>query len=188
MELTETKLKTYDDYAKLPEGAPYQLIEGELVMSPAPEEAHQRVEMRFVLDLGNFVTQRELGQVYTSPMDVYFGERETYQPDIVFVSRERLEIITRTRIEGAPDLVVEILSPATGYYDLAHKKDVYEKSGVKEYWILDPKATSIEVLWNEKGRFVTLTKHRARGVAESKLLSGFKVDVATLFAPLQSSR
>jgi Uma2 family endonuclease len=186
MELTEAKLKTYDDYAKLPEGAPYQLIDGELIMSPAPESMHQIISTRFTVRLDGHVSPKKLGVVIHTPIDVYFGEHETYQPDIVFVSRERLEIITRTRIEGAPDLVVEILSPTTGYYDLAHKKDVYEQSGVKEYWILDPKAKSIEVLWNENGRFVTLSKERERGVVESKLLHGFKVDAAALFAPLQA--
>jgi Uma2 family endonuclease len=186
MELTEDKLKTYDDYAKLPEGAPYQLIDGELVMSPSPESMHQLVSLRFTINLSTFVFQRKLGIVLYSPLDVYLGEHETYQPDIVFISRGRLDIITRTRIEGPPDLVAEILSPATGYYDLAHKKDIYEQTGVKEYWILDPKGKFVEIFWNDNGRFVTLAKHRERGAVESRLLSGFSVDVAALFAPLQT--
>lgn len=181
MELIEEKLKTYDDYAKMPEGASYQLIAGEIIMSPAPDLLHQDILGAIFYELRQFVHQSKLGKVFVAPTDVYFNEHDTFQPDILFVSTERKHILKDERIEGAPDLVVEILSPSTGYYDLAKKKDVYEQSGVKEYWIVDPKLKSIEVLTNQNGNFVTLVKAKKIGVVASNVLSGFQVDLTSVF-------
>lgn len=181
MELTEEKLKTYDDYAKLPEGASYQLIAGEIIMSPAPDLLHQDILGTIFYELRQFILQKKLGKVFVAPTDVYFNEHDTFQPDILFVSTERKHILKDERIEGAPDLVVEILSPSTGYYDLAKKKDVYEQSGVKEYWIVDPKLKSMEVLTNQNGNFVTLAKAKQIGIVASKILSGFQVDLVSVF-------
>jgi Uma2 family endonuclease len=181
MELTEQKLKTYDDYAKMPEGASCQLIGGEIIMSPAPDLFHQIVSRNIFLLMNAFVSARQLGELFYAPTDVYFSEHETFQPDILFVSNERLHILKETRIEGAPDLIVEVLSPGTGYYDLANKKDVYEQSGVKEYWIVDPKVKSSEVLTNQNGNYVTFAKSKKSGTVASTLLSGFQMDLTSVF-------
>jgi Uma2 family endonuclease len=181
MELTEPKLKTYDDYAKMPEGTSCQLIGGEIIMSPTPDLFHQDIVGNFYVELRLFVDAGKLGKVFIAPTDVYFSEHETFQPDILFVSTERLHILKETRIEGAPDLIVEVLSPGTGYYDLANKKDVYEQSGVKEYWIVDPKVKSIEVLTNQNGSYVTFAKAKKSGTVASKLLSGFQMDLTSVF-------
>jgi Uma2 family endonuclease len=181
MQLTEEKLKTYDDYAKLQEGASYQLIAGEIIMSPAPDLNHQAISRTLFLQLSAFVFGNSLGELFYAPTDVYFNEHDTVQPDILFVSTERNHILKTERIEGAPDLVVEILSPSTGYYDLAKKKDVYEQYGVKEYWIVDPTLQSIEVLTHQNGNFITLAKAKNIGVVASKVLTGFQVDVTSLF-------
>jgi Uma2 family endonuclease len=181
MEMTEEKLKTYDDYAKLPEGASCQLIAGEIVMSPAPDLLHQDVLGHIFYELRTFVLQRKLGKVFVAPTDVYFSEHNTFQPDILFVSTDRKHILKEERIEGAPDLVVEVLSPGTGYYDLAKKKDVYEQYGVKEYWLVDPKLHSIEVLVNQDRSFVTLAKAKQTGLVASQVLSGFQIDLASVF-------
>jgi len=128
--------KTVKDYMELPEGAPYQLIEGELVMSPAPGYSHQNT-------LGNLFiilrTRLKDAQVILSPIDVYLDEENAYQPDLVVVLKDSKAKVEERGIFGAPDVVVEILSPSTAYYDLTEKKDVYERVGVKEYWIVDPK-------------------------------------------------
>ena len=179
---TEKERKTYADYAALDEGAPYQLIDGELVMTPAPTFFHQLVVWRLGTDLFTFVEQQERGVVVGSPVDVYFSETETYQPDLVFISKDRLNIITEQKINGAPDLVVEILSPATGYYDLTKKRRVYEASGVKEYWIVDPIEHTVEVLENVEGTYETVAKTHQKGRVPSRLLDGFEVDLERLFA------
>ena len=129
---TRTKL-TYADYAKLPEGAPYQLIDGELVLSPSPTIYHQRISMRLGRALSLFVEAHGLGEVLAAPMDVCLSETNTFQPDLLFVSNARASIVGGPYVEGAPDLVVEILSPSTAYYDLRKKKQVYAASGVGEY-------------------------------------------------------
>lgn len=169
---------TYDDYAKLPESAPYQLIEGELVMTPAPSPFHQIVQSNIWLELGVWVRQRNLGRVLASPIDVYLSEKETYQPDIIFISTSRRNIIGEKKIEGAPDLVVEILSPTTGYYDLTHKKRMYAESGVKEYWVVDPVEKTFEVWENVGGDFRLISSARAQGAVRSKLLEGFEITLA----------
>lgn len=175
------KLFTYLDYEKLPEGSPYQLIGGELIKEPSPVPYHQILSCRIEFELLKFIEEKDLGQVLYAPVDVYFSETETYQPDIIFISKERINIIGEKKIEAAPDLVMEILSPSTAYYDLRHKMRVYEKSGVKEYWIIDPQEKSIEVYENESGQFTIFSKAQNKGILSSKLLEGFKVDLEKVF-------
>ena len=135
------------------EGAPYQLIGGELIITPTPTPYHQRISRRIEFLLIQYVEGNNLGEVFDSPIDVYFEQTETYQPDVIFISKERLDIIKETRLEGAPDLVIEILSPATAYYDLRKKFKIYEKYRVKEYWIIDPEEKNIEVYVNKGNKF-----------------------------------
>jgi len=109
------------DYKLLPEGAPYQLIEGELVMTPAPNPRHQIISANLFKTISKYVDEREEGIVLYSPIDIYLDNENVYQPDIVFIPKQRREIIKDDGIYGAPDLVVEILSPSTAYYDLRKK-------------------------------------------------------------------
>ncbi len=179
---TEKERKTYADYAALDEDAPYQLIDGELVLSPSPTRAHQAVLLRLALMLQRFVAENSLGEVYVAPFDVKLSETEVYQPDLLFISANRLAVITEQHVNGAPDLVVEILSPATGYYDLTKKRRVYEVSGVKEYWIVDPIEHTVDVLENVEGTYETVAKAHQKGRVPSRLLDGFEVDLGRLFA------
>ena len=174
--------KTYADYAALDEGAPYQLIDGELVMSPAPTFLHQLVVWRLGTDLFNFVEKHHLGLVVGAPVDVYFSDTETYQPDLIFISKERLHIVAEQKVMGAPDLVVEVLSPATGYYDLTKKRRIYESSGVKEYWIVDPTEKTVEVFTNVENTFEAVEKASQQASVQSRLLDGFEVELAKLFS------
>lgn len=175
------KKYTYADYCKLPEGAPYQLIGGELVVTPAPGTYHQTVLFNLGLEMGNFIRQGNLGRLLFAPVDVYLGETETYQPDIIFIARERMNIIEPQRINGAPDLVVEILSPATAYYDLRKKFKVYERCGVKEYWIVDPEEKSVQVFLHKESRFVPDQEAEQTGEISSRVLSGFTVRLESIF-------
>ncbi|MDL1956170.1 MAG: Uma2 family endonuclease [Candidatus Desulfofervidus auxilii] len=179
--IPKKKKYTYEDYAKLPEGAPYQLINGELIITPAPTPYHQYISGNIYSILKEFVEKNNLGQVYYSPIDVYFEETETYQPDIIFISKERLNIIKETKIEGAPNLIIEILSPATAYYDLRKKFKVYEKHGVKEYWIVDPEEKSIEIYINEKQKFILVETKNKTGTIKSQLLKNFEIELEKIF-------
>lgn len=180
---TLTQEYTYEDYALLPEGKKCQLIHGEIIMSPAPSFFHQSLAYNLVLLFANFIENRNLGVLRFAPVDVLLSNREVYQPDIIFISKERLDIIDEQKVNGAPDLVVEILSPATAYYDLTQKRYVYEKNGVKEYWIVDPAELTVEVLENVNGGFQTFSRVRGgAGIIESKLLSGLFIDSAKNFS------
>ncbi|MBI5470729.1 MAG: Uma2 family endonuclease [Ignavibacteriae bacterium] len=181
MEALKRDLKTIADFERLPEGTLVQLIDGELVMSPAPTSIHQLILAELVFHLTSFVKQNQRGTVLFSPIDVYFSDIEAYQPDIVYVAKSRRQVITEKGIRGAPDLVMEILSPSTGYHDLIHKKGVYESYGVKEYWIVDPGERQIQVLENVNGKFEIVSENRKAGRVESKLLSGFSVSVEGVF-------
>ena len=182
LEKEKTKKQyTYEDYEKLPEGAPYQLIGGELIMTPSPMPYHQIIARNIGFELLKFNEQRRLGEVIFAPLDVYLSETETYQPDIIFISKDRLNIIGEKKIEAAPDLVIEILSPSTAYYDLRHKKRIYEKSGVKEYWIVDPMEKGIEVYENVNGEFKLFSQAQEKDRVKSKLLDGFEVEMEKAF-------
>ncbi len=182
--VTETEKKrvfTYEDYEKLPEGSPYQLIGGELVMTPSPVPYHQKVSLRITFELFRFVKEQDLGEVLNAPVDVYLSETETYQPDIIFIARENQGIIGEKKIEGPPDLVIEILSPSTAYYDLKHKKKVYEQRGVREYWIVDPMEKSLEVYENTDRGFVLSERTVEKGRVASRILTGFSLELEEVF-------
>ncbi|HAG11495.1 MAG TPA: restriction endonuclease [Desulfotomaculum sp.] len=184
IEIPPKEVYTYADYALLPEGAPYQLIGGKLVMTPAPTTYHQIISMRLELKFANFVNEKNLGLVLDAPVDVYFGEKETYQPDIIFIARDRFHIIEPARINGAPDLVVEILSPSTGYYDLKKKARTYARHGVKEYWVADPEDKSIEVYKGQEEKFVLDQRVEEKGKVKSLVLDGLEVEIRDIFAPV----
>jgi Uma2 family endonuclease len=173
---------TYEDYAELPEGAPYQLIDGELIMTPAAVPYHQVVSKRLLVALWEFAEKdRELGTVLASPIDVRLDDVNVFQPDIIFISKKSAGIIGPKNIEVAPDLVIEILSPSTAYYDLKQKKGVYAKSGVTEYWVVDPIEKSVEVYANAGGRFTLDNRAESGETARSRLLEGFAVALEKIF-------
>ncbi|MCL4542674.1 MAG: Uma2 family endonuclease [Deltaproteobacteria bacterium] len=151
------KDKSYSasDYFNLPEGAPYQLIEGDLIMSPSPKRLHQALLMSLADSVYNHVKKNNSGYVYPSPIDVYLDDKNAYQPDIVFVSKENSSILREGGIDGAPDLVVEILSSSSKDYDAIRKKAVYERTGVKEYIIVDPDNKTVESFINNESKKFT---------------------------------
>ncbi|RKX73627.1 MAG: Uma2 family endonuclease [Spirochaetes bacterium] len=172
--------KTYADYAKLPEGAPYQLIGGMFVKSPSPTVNHQRIIKRIAQTLIP-LEEKGLGELFHAPIDVYLSDTETYQPDIIFITVERLFIIGEKKIEGAPDMVIEVLSPRTAYYDLGHKMKTYQKSGVREYWVVDPMEKSIELYENAGKVFHLSSKAEKRGEVQSMLFPSLHVCAESIF-------
>ncbi len=150
---TKAQIKfTYEDYKSLPytERQRFELLEGELIpMAPSPGEAHQAASIGLASLLYRFVRERRLGRVYEAPFDVVLGapgEEQVVQPDIFFIAQDRLHIIGEEEVRGGPDLVIEVLSPTTAEKDRLFKRRLYAKHGVKEYWLVDPSARTIEVL------------------------------------------
>ena len=145
---------TYADYAALPDdGNRYEIIAGVLYTTPAPGAGHQSVSARLVTFLVTHVEFAGLGRVFAAPVDVELTPDTVVQPDIVVVLSANLHRITPSRIIGAPDLVVEILSPGTAGYDRREKQDAYARAGVGEYWIVDPGAQTVELLTLDQGRY-----------------------------------
>ncbi len=182
MAAVKEKKQTIKDYKLLPEGSQYQLITGELVMTPAPSPRHQIISGNLFRKISHFVDEKRAGRILYSPVDVYLGDENAYQPDIVFISKDRQETIRDDGVHGAPDLVIEILSPSTAYYDIRQKFKIYEKYGVAEYWIVDPGTNSIEIYSNEEGRFLATSKAEGQGAVESPLLKGLKLTIEDVFA------
>ncbi len=166
----------------LPEGAPYQLINGELVMTPAPIPVHQLIVMELAIAMTLFVRKEHCGRVLTAPLDVYFDDDNILQPDLLFISRDRENSIGKKMIEAAPDLIVEVLSPGTARYDLEEKYRVYERGGVKEYWIVDPDKKNINVFVSTDGGFIRQKTVAGQEQACSTVLSGFSVKAASIFS------
>jgi Uma2 family endonuclease len=182
--LTVEKKKKYtvDDYMMLEEGAPFQLINNELIMSPSPIPIHQVISRRIVQNMSNFLDdQHDNGFLVYAPMDVKLDEGNIFQPDILYVKEERAAEIVKDRVEGAPDLVIEILSPSNAYYDLRQKKNIYEKYGVKEYIIVDPIEQSVELYALKDGLYYLHQKAQKDGQLNSIILPGFNVDLKKLF-------
>lgn len=138
---------TYAEFARLPsEGSTrYEVIDGELAVTPAPTGAHQVVVSNLVRILGTFVHGHALGIILPSPIDVLFGEGDYFEPDVVFLRAERALLLGERGIEGAPDLVIEILSPSTAHRDRGIKLDRYRHFRVPVYWIVDLAEGSIEI-------------------------------------------
>lgn len=125
-------------WESLPEGSLCQLINNKLFMSPAPQNLHQVVLFDIAYNLKTFLTKSHLGELRIAPFDVRFSSQNILQPDILFVKNENLNKINTKGLFGAPDLVIEILSPSTSQLDFEEKKLVYERFGVQEYFIVDP--------------------------------------------------
>ena len=175
-----TKL-TYEDYAKTPDDERWELLDGELIMSAAPSVPHQIVIALLGAQLVFFVRDRDLGLVCFAPIDVVLSDTDVVQPDIIFVSREREHIITHANIQGAPDLVVEILSPSTAQRDRTVKRRLYAEHGVKEYWQVEPEAQMVTVLLLRDGVFEEAGSYGKGQSLSSPTLEGFTISLEEIF-------
>jgi Uma2 family endonuclease len=181
MPAAEKKKYTVEDYMMLEEGAPFQLINYDLVRLPSPLALHQKIqfELSEIIVLFNISNGRK-GQWMYSSMDVRFDDGNVLQPDVLYITEERKEII-KDRVEGAPDLVIEILSPSNAYYDLRQKKNIYEKYGVKEYIIVDLIEQTVELYALKDGIYYLHQKAQKGEQLNSVILPGFSIDITNLF-------
>ena len=180
--MQDTTLRfTYRDYLLLPEGDRRELIEGDFYMVPAPSFRHQVVAANLGTALRGFVRSHRLGQMVWAPTGVVLSSESVVQPDILFISNERRGIITEANVSGAPDLVVEILSPSTAERDRELKLNLYARHGVREYWIVDPEDETIEVMELGLAGASEVRRYDA-GSVESGLLPGLVIPLDDIFA------
>lgn len=175
---------TYEDFQLFPDdGKRHEIIDGEHYVTPSPITKHQRVLGNLYRLLSTFLHDRRLGSVFIAPLDVVFSDLDVVEPDLLFVSKERSEIITEKNIRGAPDLLVEILSEGTRKTDEIVKRKLYERFGVREYWIVDPLLDSVKVyrlVENVYERVAELTAEKAETLA-TPLLPGLTIPLPEVF-------
>jgi len=180
MSVPESLRFTYEDYVLLPEDRRYEVIDGELFLTPAPVPYHQLVAKRIFVVLNEHVSQSRLGEAFFAPCDVVLSRFDVLQPDIFFIAAERMSIIGEKYISEAPDLVIEVLSPSTARRDRIAKAKQYAKFGVRELWIADPKRRTIEVFVNAGG-FRREARYGGAEILRSPLLAGLEVPLDRVF-------
>ncbi len=174
---------TYADYAELPDdGMCYEVVKGVLYMSPSPVPGHQSISSQLMIYLGQLVQIAGLGRIFAEPTDVELSPGNIVKPDVFVLLNEHLERIKPTRIVGAPDLVVEILSPGTMRYDVGGKLRAYERARVPEYWIVSPGEQVVELLVLKGETYQSLGVFQGEAVLPSQIVPDWSVKVAQLFA------
>ncbi len=175
---------TYEDYLKLPnDGKRYEIIEGVLYVANAPSFQHQHTVHQLDRQIGNFVSEHTLGYVIPAPFEVHLSAiSRPVQPDITFIRTERISAHSLQIFEGAPDLIVEVLSPESIRRDRVIKFTVYEAVGVTEYWIANPNARTVEVYILSHGEYASLGEFKETETIQSQVLAGIKIATNSLFA------
>jgi Uma2 family endonuclease len=174
---------THADLLVMPDdGKRREIIDGELYVTPSPRFSHQATSARLFRGMDRYLDREPIGEVYYAPLDVIFGEHDVVEPDIIFVLKEHRQIL-QDWVRGAPDLVVEILSPTTKTIDRGPKLKAYARYGVTEYWIVDPVERAVEIY-----RLTPTGYQLARSFSEeeslsSPMLPGFELQVVSLFQP-----
>ncbi len=175
----------YEDYLHLPDdGRRYEIIEGVLYVANAPSTEHQYTAFKIAFQLELFVQQKGLGTIFTALYEVHLSENSRpVQPDVLFIRSERMGLLSKQAFEGAPDLIVEVISPSSIRLDRTIKFDAYERYGVAEYWLVDPKARLVEVYTWARGEYALFGQYTGEDVVASKLLEGLQIKASLLFQP-----
>jgi Uma2 family endonuclease len=170
------------DFMDLPEGPPYyELVEGELFMSPPPNLYHQGIVGNIVEILHVYLRKNRIGEVYFAPCGVFLTEINAYQPDAFYIANERLSILAEDGVQGAPDLVIEVLSPSTERHDKGPKKKIYAATGVQELWLVDPRAREVAVFDLQRSVDSPKLTVRATGKFQSPLFPGLTLHGVEIF-------
>lgn len=178
---TATTGLTYRDLRQIPpDRNRYELIEGELLVSAAPNIEHQRKAGSLFVELREFVREHDLGEAFMALCDVVLDPSTVLEPDILFVSKARRSIVKAAYIEGAPDLVIEILSDSSRLIDRFVKRDRYAQFGVDEYWLLEPFEPRVEVLRLEKGKYRVVGVFGPGDAIESPTFPGLRLPLSSL--------
>ncbi|HET7790314.1 MAG TPA: Uma2 family endonuclease [Gemmatimonadales bacterium] len=173
---------TVDDVRQMPDdGNRYEIIAGELLVTPAPGVSHQTVLARLFRQLADYVERHRLGEIWFAPVDVVFGPHTLVEPDLLFVAGRRAEVVTEREVLGAPDLAVEVLSPSSARTDRGKKRALYQETGVREYWVVDVSEHAVET-W----RPGATRPEVARVILEWRpdpAVAPLRIDLAALFRP-----
>ena len=173
---------TYEDYAALPDdGNRYEIVNGVLIMAPAPSPEHQEIILEIASYLRTHVKLTGRGRVFMAPIDVDLGSGNAFQPDLVVVLKAHLNKVTEKKIVGAPDMVVEVASPSTAAYDRLTKYEKYAQAGIPEYWIVKPKTRTVEVMVLEHGEYRSLGIFRGEQMLPSRIVPDLPVGVERFF-------
>ena len=172
---------TYEHYLNTPDDERWELLKGALTRRPTPNTAHQRTLGNLAVALFNFVEEKGLGDVVFAPFDVVLSRNNVLQPDLLFVSREQQSIITAANIQGAPALVVEVVSPSTLTRDRELKRRIYAEHSVSEYWLVDPDARTISVMSLQDKDFREVGNYGVGEVLSSPTLEGLVLDLTRIF-------
>jgi Uma2 family endonuclease len=172
---------TYHDYLMLPEDKRYEILDGDLCMAASPNIKHQRISQRLLFALVQHVEKSKLGEVFNAPCDVVLSEENVVQPDIMFVSTGRGAIVGEKNLQGVPDLAIEILSDASRKRDLEIKRKIYARFGIREYWIVDPDAETIEVLVLSEIGYLRHGAYKKADCLSSPLLPSLQLQLSSIF-------
>lgn len=173
---------TYSDYRLLPDnGKRYEILEGELLPAASTTTKHQIVLLNLTINLSSYVEKNRLGQILIVPIDLVLSKFDVVQPDIFFISKENNHIIKSKHVEGAPDLIVEIISSGSAQRDRIIKRKIYALHGVKEYWLVHPEKEQVQVLRLEKGDFKRIVDLNKQDTLTSPLLSGLEIRLVGIF-------
>lgn len=181
--LSKKRDLTYWEYTLLPnDGKRYEILEGELFMTPSPKTKHQVVSRNLLVAISIFLrNSSNIGKVFSAPYDVILSPSNVVEPDVIFISNENSDIITEDNIQGSPDLLVEIVSPSTERNDREKKKAVYEKFGVKEYWIVDPEKEEVEIYTLVQNKYRLFDCINKESTLSSSVINGFSIEAKQLF-------
>ncbi len=176
---------TYEDFLNFPnDGKRHEIIDGDHYVTPSPNTKHQTVSLNLTVLVATYLKHHPIGAVFTAPFDVVFSDFSVVEPDLLYISRERANILTDQHVRGAPDLVVEILSPGTRKTDEVTKRKLYERFDVQEYWVVDPELETIKVYRRGDGGFARAAELAAEAgdIVTTPLLPECSISLAELFA------
>jgi Uma2 family endonuclease len=179
--ILKKKKYTYEDYLDTPEDKRYELIEGELLMTPAPAPRHQKILGSLFAELRVLVVKDALGDILPAPCDVHLDNENVVQPDLLFIAKDRLDIIGEKNVQGAPDLVIEIVWEHSAYRDLVQKKSLYAQHGVKEYWVVVPEKEIIELYVLRDTLYALHKTFRKGEFLDSRTFPDFRIRLINVF-------
>ena len=176
---------TYDDFVLFPDdGKRHEIIDGEHYVTPSPNLRHQGISGNLHWLIRAYLEAHPIGRIFFAPLDVVFSHFDVVEPDLLYVSRDRsAEVLTKLNLQGAPDMVIEIASPGTRRRDATIKRRLYERSGVVEYWVVDPELDVVRIhrrAGDAFGRVVELSRERG-DVLTTSLLPGLELPLAEIF-------
>jgi Uma2 family endonuclease len=181
-QIVEIPKLTYQDYCALPDdGKRYEIIDGDLFVTPSPVTKHQRAARNLLFLIEGYLRNKPLGELLAAPFDVILDDHTIVAPDLVYVRSENRQVLTDKNIQGAPDLVIEILSPSTARMDRVLKLRKFAERGVAHYWIVDPAAETLEAMELAEGTYRMVFASDVKGVFEPSLFPGLRIPIREIF-------